>query len=107
MLQLAETDLAAQARITAAQVAKAAQAGAKNAGEGFNRFVEGTSSNEGRYRSAPLDESKKDFWDSFAEAGAERQRPSAIGTSAVRGGSGSAGNSAVKAKADEHAWDKW
>ena len=47
----------------------------------------------GADRTAPLDESKKDFWDSFAEAG----QKSAIGTSAVKktggfgGGVGSGG----------------
>lgn len=51
----------------------------------------------GRYREAPLDESKKDFWDSFAEAGSS-SRPSALGTSAVKKGP-------VGKKDDD--WDKW
>jgi len=46
----------------------------------------------------PIDESKKDFWDSFAEAG--NNRPSAIGTSAVKKTGG-------PAKKDEDNWDKW
>jgi ADP-ribosylation factor GTPase-activating protein 1 len=63
--------------------------------------VEGTGGS-GSYREAPIDESKKDFWDSFAEAGSSRR--SAIGTSAVKktgGGMGAAG------KKDEDNWDKW
>jgi ADP-ribosylation factor GTPase-activating protein 1 len=116
--QIAETDLAAQARLTAATVAKGAQTGAKSAADGFNRFVEGPSGSGGAYRQAPIDESKKDFWDSFAEAGSSRQgggggmgaaRPSAIGTSAVRnqgatgGGMGGGGGGAKK----DDDWDKW
>lgn len=58
----------------------------------------------------PLDESKKDFWDSFAEAGAARQTgggagSSAIGTGAVKKSSASGG--AAKGKLDEDNWDKW
>jgi ADP-ribosylation factor GTPase-activating protein 1 len=56
-----------------------------------------------------MDESKRDFWDSFAEAGNSRQtggggggsfggaKPSAIGTSAVK-------NQGAKKDDD---WDKW
>ncbi|KAG9234518.1 putative ADP-ribosylation factor GTPase-activating protein GCS1 [Amylocarpus encephaloides] len=98
--KLAETDLAAQARLTAATVAKGAQTGAKSAADGFNRFVEGPggSGGGGAYRQAPMDESKKDFWDSFAEAGV--QKSSAVGTSAIKKG-GSGGG-----KKDDD-WDKW
>ena len=110
--QLAETDLAAQARLTAATVARGAQTGAKNAADGFNRFVEGTGSNSGGgYRDVPIDESKKDFWDSFAEAGAQRQqaRPSAMGTSAIKkgnaGGGMGGGMGGGGGKKDE--WDEW
>ncbi|TVY56290.1 ADP-ribosylation factor GTPase-activating protein GCS1, partial [Lachnellula suecica] len=87
--KIAETDLAAQARLTAATVAKGAQTGAKSAADGFNRFVEGNEGGGGggRYRQAPIDESKKDFWDSFADAGAgSGAGKSAIGTSAVKKG---------------------
>ena len=100
---MAETDLAAQARITAAQVAKGAQTSAKSAADGFNRFVEGSGgSGSGTYRTTPIDESKKDFWDSFAEAGSAR--PSAIGTSAVKKGPSAVG--AAQGKKDDD-WDKW
>lgn len=116
-IQLGETDFAAQARITAAQVARGAQTGARSAAEGFNRFVEGTNgpgsgsgSGSGSYRTVPMDESKRDFWDSFAEAGNRRPGASAIGTSAMKkttttggGGMGAAAGS----KKDEDNWDKW
>jgi ADP-ribosylation factor GTPase-activating protein 1 len=101
--QLAETDLAAQARITAAQVARGAQTGAKSAADGFNRFVEGNAGSSGAYRQAPINESKKDFWDNFAEAG--NSKPSAIGTSAVKKAGAPA--SATMAKKDDDNWDKW
>jgi len=67
--------------------------------------VEGIGGSSGTYRSAPLDESKKDFWDSFAEAG--NSRPSAIGTSAVKKAGGSGMGGGPGKKADEDNWDKW
>ncbi|PMD25875.1 ArfGap-domain-containing protein [Hyaloscypha hepaticicola] len=114
--KLAETDLAAQARLTAGVVARGAQTGAKNAADGFNRFVEGTNSNStAGYRDVPIDESKKDFWDSFAEAGAQRQQGqslmggrgnSAVGTSAIKKNTGGMGGGrGGGAKKDE--WDEW
>lgn len=102
--QLAETDLAAHARIAAAQVARGAQTGARSAADNFNRFVEGSGGSSHGGRSAPLDESKKDFWDRFAEAGS--QRPSAIGTSAVKKTGGAPSSATVVGK-DEDNWDKW
>ncbi|KAH6677581.1 putative ADP-ribosylation factor GTPase-activating protein GCS1 [Halenospora varia] len=108
--KIAETDIAAQARFAAGTVAKGAQTGAKSAADGFNRFVEGNGGNSGggAYRQAPIDESKKDFWDSFAEAG--NSRPSAIGTSAVKKGNSSSsglmgGGAGGKKKDDD--WDNW
>ncbi|KAF8860550.1 putative ADP-ribosylation factor GTPase-activating protein GCS1 [Acephala macrosclerotiorum] len=106
--QVAESDFAKQASLTAAQVARNAQSGAKNAAEGFNRFVEGSDGRGGggggAYRSMPLDESKKDFWDSFAEAGAQRQ--SAVGTSAIKK-SNSGASGPMAGKTEEDNWDKW
>ncbi|RQM06628.1 hypothetical protein DH86_00001253 [Scytalidium sp. 3C] len=108
--KLAETDLAAQARLTAAQVARNAQVGARSAAENFNRFVEGPSSSaaSSRYRNVPIDESKKDFWDSFAAAGASRSGgSSAVGTSAIKKASGGgAGASSMSSNKDDE-WDKW
>ncbi|KAL5348893.1 ADP-ribosylation factor GTPase-activating protein gcs1 [Pseudogymnoascus australis] len=68
--RLAEADLAAQARITAAQFAKSAQTGAQGASrtfnDSFNRFVEGEGGGaRGAGGRGPLDESKRDFWDGF------------------------------------------
>ncbi|KAF4638048.1 hypothetical protein G7Y89_g28 [Cudoniella acicularis] len=105
--KIAETDLAAQARIAAGTVAKGAQSGARSAADGFNRFVEGNGggSSGGAYRQAPIDESKKDFWDSFAEAGSTR--PSAIGTSAVKKGGSSSGLMGGANKKEDDNWDKW
>jgi len=54
----------------------------------------------------PIDESKKDFWDSFAEAGAQRQQKnSAVGTSAIKKAGGGGGGPGLGRKDDE--WDKW
>ncbi|CZT07979.1 related to ADP-ribosylation factor GTPase-activating protein [Rhynchosporium agropyri] len=117
---LADSDIAAQARIAAANVAKGAQTGAKSAADNFNRFVEGNGGSggggSGAYRSMPLDESKKDFWDSFADAGNSRMAAqggvggsggSAIGTGAVKKSSSSAPAAKPKGKLDEDNWDKW
>ena len=100
-VQFSETDLAAQARLTAAQVARGAQSGARSAADNFNRFVEGNGAPLSG-RSVPIDESKKDFWDSFADAG--NSRPSAIGTSAVKKAPGPPG---AIGKKDDDNWDKW
>lgn len=93
MIQLAEADIANQARLTAAQLAKQAQTGAKGAAENFNRFVEGQGSDGTGYRKAPIDESKKDFWDSFGKP--DDSGPSAIGTAAM------------KKKKEGDDWEKW
>lgn len=106
-MQLAETDIAAQARQTAAQVARGAQAGAKGAADGFNRFVEGTDGPA--KRSVPLDESKKDFWDSFADAGAQKQQQQsqqprgAVGTASIKKPATPMGPGAK----EEDKWDAW
>lgn len=103
-LQFAEGDFAKQAQLTAAQLAKQAQLAGKNAQEGFNRFVEG---GEHQRRDVPIDESKKDFWDSFSNLADEKpQNNSSIGTSAMgKGRSGSGAPAAPAKKADD--WDDW
>lgn len=55
----------------------------------------------------PLDESKKDFWDSFADAGTARQ--SAVGTSAIKkgNGAGAGAGAGAKSKMEGDDWDKW
>ncbi|KAK0643653.1 zinc finger protein gcs1 [Cercophora newfieldiana] len=103
--QLAESDLAAQARVAAGTVAgtvaKTAQTGAKTASEGFHRFVEGPSA--GGYNRVPFDESKRAFWDDFSSV-AEQKKDSSIGTSAM-GKGGSTRPNQPAAKKDE--WDDW
>ena len=120
--KIAEADLAAQARTTAMMVGQTVQTGAKGAAEGFNRFVEdsgavGIGGRRGRGIRAPLDESRKDFWDSFGggegdnPAGKSKAQASAIGTAAMKnGGSGAqAGSKALKERGDgwEEEDDKW
>lgn len=89
-------------------MAKQAQMAGKNAQDGFNRFVEG--GNESGRREAPLDESKKDFWDSFSSLADQKQQQqssnNSIGTSAM--GMGKKGGSSAPPgpnKSDE--WDDW
>ncbi|KAK3954521.1 hypothetical protein QBC32DRAFT_336225 [Pseudoneurospora amorphoporcata] len=122
--QIAESELAAKARVAAAQAAMSAQtvaqAGAKTATESFNRFVEGGPSNSagGGYRPVPtggggssnFDESKRSFWDDFSSVADQRKAAggSSIGTAVMgKGGSGSsaAAPPSVAAKKDE--WDDW
>lgn len=111
LLQIGETDFAAQARTFGGRLAQQAQAGARSAQEGFNRFVEGGPETTKTTRNAPLDESKKAFWDDFASA-ADQRKPagSSIGTSAMGkgasgGASGGAAGGAAGGKKDE--WDDW
>lgn len=100
-VQLAESDLAAQARVAAGQVAKTAQTGAKSASQGISRFVEGPSA--GGYSQVPFDESKRSFWDDFSSVA--EQKDSSIGTSAMGKGSSSRPNQPAAGKKDE--WDDW
>ncbi|KAJ0166084.1 Electron transfer flavoprotein subunit beta [Colletotrichum tanaceti] len=103
--QLAESDFAKQAQ-------RVAQQSARNAQEGFNRFVEGGPNNggtghSGASRQAPLDESKKDFWDSFSSLADQRQgnSSSSIGTAAMGKGGKTGGAAAPAAKKDNEGWD--
>ncbi|KAK0627245.1 hypothetical protein B0T14DRAFT_421832 [Immersiella caudata] len=102
--QLAESDIAAQARVAAGTVAgtvaKTAQSGAKTASESFSRFVEGPSGSG--YKQVPFDESKRAFWDDFSSVA--EQKDSSIGTSAM-GKGGSSRPSQPASKKDE--WDDW
>ncbi|KAI1269111.1 ADP-ribosylation factor GTPase-activating protein GCS1 [Xylariaceae sp. FL1019] len=106
--QLSDSDFAAQARFAAGNVGRAAQAGAMTAQERFNKFVEGEDAGPGgaRQRQAPLDETKKNFWDDFSSLADQRhgtgQKYSSIGTSAM-GKAPSKG----PAKKDEDNWDDW
>ncbi|KFG87881.1 zinc finger protein gcs1 [Metarhizium anisopliae] len=102
--QLAEGDFAKQAQLTASQFARQAQMAGKSAQEGFNRFVEGNDSNQ--RRDAPLDASRKDFWDDFSSlAEQKKQTSSSIGTSAM--GMGKKGSSAAQPTKKADDWDDW
>lgn len=102
------------------------QTSAANAGTAFNRFVEGEPSSGTRrgvepakkdfwdeFGAAPKGPSKdkQDFWDEFASAGesntnatiGQKPKPSGIGTSAMKKGSGSA---APAGKRDDK-WEDW
>lgn len=88
MIQLAEADLATQARNTAAQAAKTIQTGTKGAAEKFNNFIENEGSDPSRGVSgagSKVQPERQDFWDSFGEP-ASSKGGSSIGTAAMRKG---------------------
>ncbi|EGC44828.1 zinc finger protein [Histoplasma capsulatum var. duboisii H88] len=107
---LAETDLAAQARIAASEVTRNVTTGTRGAADAFTRFVEGPSSEQPTPRRPGSDfgsqrqkvePERKDFWDDFAALGENKRRPGAIGTTAMRRGgppSGDAGSGGVGTK---------
>lgn len=120
---LAQADLAAQARATAAQLGTTVQQGTRGLNDQFQRFVDpdaapGTTgiSRGGR------EPAKKDFWDSFGEAPAGPSRDkkdfwddfAAVGEQVQqkKSGSSSIGTSAMKPNAggkkdEEDGWGKW
>lgn len=102
-VQIAEADLATTARLTAAQAAKTIQSGTKGAADRFNSFVEDTGSggaSGGAAKGVGVEPERRDFWDSFGDAGAEKKGSSgAIGTAAMRKGGGSGGK--------EEGWGDW
>ncbi|KAI0998549.1 hypothetical protein K3495_g9647 [Podosphaera aphanis] len=100
--------VAAHARIAATQVTKSAQYGAKSAAENFNRFVEGSNEKDTTSnRKSPLDESKKEFWDRFAEVGDRRNRSSSsVGTNAIKR-AGGGHNAGLMTNKDDDTWGKW
>ncbi|KAI1076818.1 zinc finger protein gcs1 [Whalleya microplaca] len=104
--QLSESDFAAQARLAAGNVGKAAQAGATSAQERFRGFVEGPDGT--RRQQSPIDESKRAFWDDFAAAADQRHgtgpKYASVGTSAM--GKAGGNKSAAPAKKDDE-WDDW
>ncbi|EEH17686.2 hypothetical protein PABG_00249 [Paracoccidioides brasiliensis Pb03] len=119
---LAETDLAAQARLAATQVSRNVQTGTRGAADAFSRFVEGPADTSispsgwhGSQRRTFVPE-RKDFWDDFAALGEEKKRPDAVGTAAMKGGgppsggatggAGAAGGNGAKGKDDAgKSWD--
>lgn len=105
-MQVGSSDFAAQAKVFGGRIGQSVQQGARGVSENFNKFVEGPSeSGQGGSRTAPLDESKKSFWDDFASLGEQRKpQSSSIGTSAMGKGSNSIAR-APAPKKDE--WDDW
>jgi ADP-ribosylation factor GTPase-activating protein 1 len=108
-VKIAEGDFAKQAQLTAAQLARQAQQAGKNAQEGFNRFVEGGDNQ----RNAPLDESRKGFWDDFSSLADQQQQQqqqrkpanSAIGTGTM--GMSKRGGPAAASQKKGDDWDDW
>ncbi|KAI9854075.1 MAG: Zn finger-containing GTPase- Activating Protein for ARF [Vezdaea acicularis] len=117
--KLVEADLATQARLTAAQLGQNITSTTKNTADTFNRFVDtqgagGTSGLRRTQRSAPIDESKKDFWDSFGApdeplgAPEQKSKPNSIGTAAMRkGGIGATGGKKKDEGWEEDGWEKF
>ncbi|KAL2761179.1 hypothetical protein ACRALDRAFT_1059164 [Sodiomyces alcalophilus JCM 7366] len=109
--QIAESDLGRQAQAAASQVGRVAQHSARNAQSSLHRFVEGTK-DETAYRPAPVEESRRGFWDNFsslADARAQQHKDqqsshSSIGTSAIKSASSNMAAAPVSRK-DE--WDAW
>jgi ADP-ribosylation factor GTPase-activating protein 1 len=105
-MQIAESELAAQARVAALNAAKTAQAGAKTAQQGITRFVEGP--NSGGYREVPIDESKRAFWDDFSNLADQRkQEDASIGTAAMGKGGSSSTRPAGQGNKSQDEWDDW
>ena len=86
------------------------QSGAKGAAESFNKFVESQDEHAGNPagNKRNAEPERKDFWDNFGApvAGAQHDKSSTIGTSAVKkGDSGGVGD---KDKGREEGWgDEW
>lgn len=106
---VAESDLAAHARMAANQVTRSAQTSAKSAAENFNRFVEGSNERDNTSRRKfRLDESKKEFWDQFTDGGNRRNRSSSsVGTNAIKRASGGSPNTGVMAHKEDEMWERW
>lgn len=85
--RIAESELAKQAAQTAAQVGQRAAETGKAGFEGFTKFVEGPQGGQGKGKTT-LDQDKQDFWESFGQP-SESKKPSALGTSAMKPGTGS------------------
>jgi len=119
-MQLAEADLAAQARQTAATLGQGIQQGTSAAATSLSRFVEGSaddhdpnqsSANRPRSTTAPEKKDfwdsfgqpptgpapdKRDFWDEFSTAGEVRAAGAGAGVAAVRSKPAGIGTAAMK-----------
>ncbi|KAF2714720.1 ArfGap-domain-containing protein [Pleomassaria siparia CBS 279.74] len=130
MQKLAEADLAAQARNTAATLGQGIQSGATAAGSTISRFVEGDDhqyapankrepakkdfwDSFGAPPSGPSKD-KQDFWDKFSSAGEQRSQSSAPLMGGMSGGAGGKkpsgiGTTAMKrsGKKEDEGWGDW
>ncbi|KAI9751137.1 MAG: hypothetical protein M4579_006189 [Chaenotheca gracillima] len=90
--RLADGELAARTRMTAAQLGQNLQSSTASASAQFNKFVEGEDAPSRTRGGGPGKEpERKDFWDSFGDgsgAGGAPEERSSIGTSAMRKGGG-------------------
>ncbi|KAF3395783.1 ADP-ribosylation factor GTPase-activating protein GCS1 [Penicillium rolfsii] len=91
--QLAESDIAAQARVQAATWGQTLQTGVRGAADQFNRFVEGPDdARSGGGARSHVEPERRDFWDDFSSLGAQERnghqrsgsRSDVIGTTAMR-----------------------
>ncbi|KAL1956242.1 hypothetical protein VTO42DRAFT_7502 [Malbranchea cinnamomea] len=92
---IAESELAAQARMAAADLSRNLQTSARGAAEHFNRFVEGPSDDR-RTANRRFEPERKDFWDEFSSIGEQRRATGAVSTSRGAGSSGAIGTAALK-----------
>ena len=86
-LQIAEADLATQARQTALSVGQSIQTGTKGAADSINKFIDEGGSGSGRGTKA-VEPERRDFWDSFGAAPETAKKAGAIGTAAMKKGGG-------------------
>lgn len=101
--QIADSDLAAQARVAAENMGKAAQQSARSAHDSFNRFVEGPGPGYNPVNQGPvdMDDNKRAFWDEFSsKADGRNAGGSSIGTTAM-----GKRNAPISKKNDD--WDEW
>jgi len=121
--QLADADLASQARNTATVVGQGLQSSATAAGQTFNRFVEGSDTPLSNQRA--VEPEQKDFWDSFGApqrgpaadkkdfwdefAGASDTRSQTVGMSTAGKKPSGIGTSAMKkpSKKEDEGWGDW
>ena len=95
--QIAESDLAAQARVQATYLGQNVQTGARGAADSFNRFVEGPDEHSSAASRRRVEPERKDFWDDFSSLASQNasggsrhgrsgSRSNAIGTAAMKPG---------------------
>lgn len=102
--QVASSDFAHQAKTYGVQMGQGIQTGAKGAAESFNRFVEGQDERAAS-QADRVNPERKDFWDSFGAptSSVPESKPSSIGTSAMKKGTGNA----TKGKPEEGRGEDW